>query len=100
MKVLLAGLWIISLVLMSAEASAENLLTESTQRAKIDKFQTAPNRRSHSSEVGHRRRLGGGPLTYLLTQPPISYFGTIIWMYGKIKKQPILEMVDGFDNFG
>ena len=23
-----------------------------------------------------------------------------MWMYGKVKKQPILEMVDGFDNFG
>ena len=85
---------------MSGEAVPKNRLAKATQKAIIDKYQTAPNRRSHSSEVGHRRRLGGGPLTYLLTQPPISYFGTIIWMYGKIKKQPILEMVDGFDNFG
>ena len=100
MKVLAAGYSLFSSALMLTEASAKNLPPESTQKAIIDKFQTAPNRRSHSSEVGHRCRLGGGPLTCLLTQPPISCVGTIIWIYGKVKKQPILEMVDRFDNFG
>ena len=100
MRYLLTGFLCIFLALMSGEAVQKNRLEKATQKAIIDKFQTAPNRRSHSSEVGHRWRLGGGPLTYLLTQPPISYFGTIMWMYGKVKKQPILEMVDRFDNFG
>ena len=83
MRFLLTGFLCIFLALMSGEAVPKNRLAKATQKAIVDKYQTAPNRRSHSSEVGHRRRLGGGPLTYLLTQPPILYFGTIIWMYWK-----------------
>ena len=85
---------------MSGEAAPKNRLKKATQKAIVEKYLTAPNPLSHSSEVGQQWRLGGGPLTYLLTQPPIPYFGNIIWMYGNVKKQPILEMVDGFDNFG